>query len=187
MRAFLAISLPPDVRGALALLQQELAQSQADVKWVEPDNLHVTLKFLGEITEEQRQAIEAMLRNIAEKEEPLTLSVKELGAFPSAAAPRVVWVGLDEGRERVIRMAEAIEREGAALALLKEERPFASHVTLGRVRSPRHRHELTQRLQHAQWVPPAPWRVKAVTLYQSTLNASGPTYTPLTEVPLSHA
>lgn len=185
MRAFIAIALPAEVREALERLQQDLAASRADVKWVEPPNLHVTMKFLGEITEDQRRAVEAMLRRLAEREAPFLLGVQTLGAFPSAAAPRVIWVGLAEGRERVQRMAEAIERGGAALALVKENRPFAAHVTIGRVRSGSHRQQLTRRLQETVWQPPAPWRVTSLALFQSVLGPGGPRYTVLADVPLS--
>ena len=184
MRAFVAVDLPAHVRSALAELQQDLARSNADVKWVEPPNLHVTLKFLDEITDDERRTIEAMLRRIAEQEEPFTLGVREPGAFPSASAPRVLWVGLAEGRERVQRMAEAIEREGAAIPLPREARPFAAHVTLGRMRSPRHRQALAQRLRDTAWRAPDPWRVTTLTLYQSVLGSGGPRYTVLADVPL---
>jgi len=185
MRAFIAIALPEEVREALAQLQRALAASRADVKWVERDNLHVTLKFLGEITDAQRQEVEAMLRRLAGPEEPFTLGVRELGAFPSAAAPRVLWVGLDDGREQAQRLAEAIEREGAALPLLKEERPFAAHVTIGRVRSKSHRQELTRLLRGLGWQPPSPWRATSLALYQSVLGSGGPRYTVLADVPFA--
>lgn len=185
MRAFIALALPEEVREALGRLQQDLAASRADVKWVEPHHLHVTMKFLGEITEEQRHAVEAMLRRLAEREAPFLLGVQALGAFPSADAPRVLWVGLADGRERVQRMAEAIEREGAALSFVREDRPFAAHVTIGRVRSTSHRQQLARALLETTWQPPAPWRVTSLTLYQSVLGSGGPRYTVLADVPLA--
>src|SRR3989338_7509650 len=124
MRAFIAIHLPDEVRASLAGLQRELAQSRADVTWVEPDHLHVTLKFLGEITDEQRQAIEAMLHRIAAQEQPFSLSVEGVGAFPSIESPRVIWVGLAEGKEAATRLAQRIEEEGKALSLRQGGRPF---------------------------------------------------------------
>ena len=184
MRAFVAVDLPAHVRDALAVLQQDLARSNADVKWVEPPNLHVTLKFLGEITDDERRAVEALLQRVAGETPPFTLTLEELGAFPSIAAPRVLWVGILEGREPVVRMAEAIEQGGSAIPLPREERPFAAHVTLGRVRSPRHRQSLVRALQSIQWQPPASWRSASLTFYQSILGAEGPTYRALAIVPL---
>ena len=190
MRAFIGIVLPAAVRSSLAGLQRRLGESGADVadvKWVEPDHLHVTLKFLDEITDEQRRHVEALLGRIAAEEPPFTLAMDRVGAFPSLTAPRVLWVGLSEGKEAVIRIAEAIEREGATLSLRSEERPFAAHVTIGRVRSPRRREALVQRLQASTWEPPAPFQVTALTLYRSDLSASGPRYTALAEIPLAAA
>ena len=137
MRAFLGIRLPEPVRTALAAVQRELASAQADVKWVEPNNLHVTLKFLAEMTDEQQRAVEGLLGRIASREAPFQLGFTAMGAFPSMHAPRVLWVGLGQGKDVVMRIAQTIEQEGAALSLPQEERPFASHVTIGRVRSPR--------------------------------------------------
>ena len=195
MRAFVAVDLSAHVRSALAVLQQDLARSNADVKWVEPPHLHVTLKFLGEITDDERRAVETLLQRVADETPPFTLTLEELGAFPSLAAPRVLWVGIREGKEQVVRLAEAIEREGAAIPLSKDERPFAAHVTLGRVRSPRHRQALVQRLRDAAcpptkdfgggaWRTPDPLRVTTLTLYQSVLGPAGPRYTVLADVPL---
>ena len=184
MRAFLAIALPEPVRRALAALQEDLARSRADVKWVEPDNLHVTLKFLGEITDEGRRRVEELVTRMAHQEAPFEAGLDHVGAFPSMMAPRVIWVAVEQGRESVIRLAEAVEREGAAIPLAKEDRPFAAHITLGRVRSPRNRQALVARLQEAVWQSPGPWRVISVRLYQSTLESGGPRYTVLAEVPL---
>ncbi len=185
MRAFLGLSLPEDVRASLAALQRALAASQADVKWVEPPNLHVTLTFLDEISDAQRHAIERLVARVAGHEEPFLLGLGSLGAFPSLESPRVVWVGLTEGSARLARLAEAIEREGGAISLGRGERSFAPHLTLGRVRSPRRRDALAQQLRTAAWQPPAPWRVTAVTFYQSILTANGPRYAMLAEVPLT--
>ena len=184
MRAFLGIALPKSAQQSLAVLQGELATSRADVKWVEPATLHLTLKFLDEISDAQCHAIEVLLARIASREEPFSLRVEGVGAFPSVGAPRVIWVGLAEGKEIVARIAGAIEQEGDALALRREERPFAGHLTLGRVRSSRNRQALTQCLRATVWKSPPPWRVSTLTLYQSVLSPAGPSYAVLADVPL---
>lgn len=184
MRAFIAIALPEHVRSSLARLQGELAQSGADVKWVSQAQLHLTLKFLDEITEEERQAVEALMGRLAGREAPFQLGLAELGAFPSVSAPRVVWVGLSEGKEAAARIAQAIEDGGRTIGLRREERPFSPHLTLGRVRSPRRRETLMQRLRAVAWQPPAAWRVSSLTLYQSVLRPDGPQHTILAESPL---
>jgi 2'-5' RNA ligase len=184
MRAFLGIGLPELVREKVAALQQELAASGADVNWVAPAHLHVTLKFLDEITEAQRQAIEERMGLLARQEAVFGLGLEQIGAFPSVSAPRVIWIGLAEGKERVAHLARVIEEETVALQLRMEPRPFAAHLTIGRVRSARHQSALVQRLRDVAWRPPAAWQVVSLTLYHSVLGAAGPRYTVVTEFPL---
>jgi 2'-5' RNA ligase len=184
MRAFLGVDLPEAVRERIAALQRELATSAADVKWVAPARLHVTLKFLDEISDAQRQAIEERVGPLAGREEAFRLGLERIGAFPSLNAPRVIWIGLAEGTERVAHLAQWIEQEVAALQVRKDERPFAAHLTIGRVRSARHRAALVQRLREASWQPPAAWPVTSLTLYHSVLSSSGPRYTVLSTFPL---
>ncbi len=185
MRAFLGIALSNDARMSLERFEQALASAGADVKWVEPAHVHVTLKFLDEISQEQRHGVETLVGEIARRETPFTMRLDRVGAFPSLEAPRVIWVGLAEGQDVVRRLAEAIEREGAAIGLRKEERPFSAHATIGRVRSSRRREALVQRLRETTWKVPPPWRATSVTLYQSVLGQDGPTYTVLAELPLA--
>jgi len=183
MRAFLAIDLPEVAREKIAALQRELASSGADVKWVGPDHLHVTLKFLDEISDAQRQAIEERVGQLAGCEAAFRLGLERIGAFPSIAAPRVIWIGLAEGAERVAHLAQWIEQEVVTLQVRKEERPFAAHLTIGRVRSARHRPMLVQRLREVSWQPPAAWPVTSLTLYQSVLSSLGPRHTVLATFP----
>jgi 2'-5' RNA ligase len=185
MRAFLALPIPSPVRAALKALQEDLARAGADVKWVAPENLHVTLKFLDEISEEERGKVEDALRRLAARTAPFTLRLERVGAFPSPGAPRVVWAGVGDGKEPLTRLADAVEAEMRTLNLRKEERPFAAHVTLGRVRSPTRRQSLAARLQGLVWEPPPAWQAASVTLQQSVLSSHGPRYTVLADVPLS--
>lgn len=185
MRAFIALSLPLDVQAALACLQTTLRASGADVAWVAPNRLHVTMKFLDEITEAQQRSVEALLCQVASREAPFALGLEGVGAFPSVAAPRVLWASISEGKDAVVRLASAIEDGAADASLPKEERPFAAHVTIGRVRSPTYRQELSRALQEVAWPPPPPCRIAALTLYQSVLSSSGPTYTVLSEFPFA--
>lgn len=183
MRGFIALSLPSPVRAALQQLQERLAATQADVAWVRPGQLHLTLKFLDEITPAQVQALQARLAALAAAHPPFRCRLAGLGAFPSPAAPRVIWVGVAEGQEAVIRLAQAIEQLAAEFKLRQEARAFSAHVTLGRVRSGRGR----AALQHAlaePWAGSEAWDVTSVQLYQSVLNPTGAVHTLLAGCPL---
>ena len=184
MRAFIGISLPQPVRASLSLLQRQLAASRADVRWVEEAHLHVTLRFLGDIDESQRRAVEEHLTAIASRIGPFPLSLTHVGAFPSFASPRVVWVGIGHGAERLAGMVEELEGHLTALGLSGESRTFVAHVTLGRVRSASHVSELARCATTTAWQPPPPWTATSITLYQSALSSAGPRYTVLADVPL---
>ncbi len=185
MRAFLGIQLPEAVRASLQLLQRQLASSGADVKWVEPQDLHITVKFLEEISDTQREAIDMLLRRLCEPQAPYSIRLGALGAFPSLTDPRVIWVGLTEGAERVKQLVENLEREGTAIP--REVREYTPHITLGRVRSSRHCQALIAQLQTIAWQAPASWRAETVTFYQSQLSSAGPRYTVLADVPFGEA
>lgn len=185
MRAFIAIELPATIRAELAALQRELATTGAEVKWVEADNLHVTMRFLGEITQAQRQTIESLLLEVARGRAPIDAALSEVGTFPERGIPRVIWVGIGQGADQLSRLAQEIERGLAALSIPNEERRFTAHVTLGRVRAPRAGEVIRQRLTQIRWTPPAPFRIECVTLFQSTLGHTGPVYTALGRFPLT--
>jgi len=185
VRAFAAIGLPEEAQSSLAHLQGELARAGADVKWVEPQHLHLTLKFLGELSAEERQAVETAMARVAARHPAFTAALGAVGAFPSVGSPRVVWVGLAEGAEQAASLAAALEREGTAIPLRREERAFSPHLTLGRVRSPRNRGALSERLRSVAWHAPAPWHVSSLRLYESVLSPAGPRYTVLLDARLS--
>ena len=185
MRAFLGIALPASLRQLLVEVQRTLAEAGTDVRWVQPECLHVTLRFLGEINEVQRIAIERIGARIGSSQGPFQLGLGSVGAFPTLDAPRVIWMGIDQGRDVVTQLMEHIEKKlRQVLAPSQEEHAFIPHVTLGRVRSPRSSRILSRHLQTVPWRVPPPWSVSALTLFQSVLSSAGPRYTVFSEFSL---
>ncbi len=178
MRAFIGIGLPPAVREVLGTLCGDLRRRLRGVRWVAPEAMHVTLKFLGTITDEQRLAVERLLRRVASREPAFQLCLGPVSGFPSLRSPRVVWVGVTEGEQAVVRLAEALEQGARELGFKAEERPFSAHVTIGRAQ------DASPQLSDVEWKPPAPWQAASVALYQSHLSPGGARYEVLTEVPL---
>ena len=154
------------------------------MKWVEEANLHITIRFLGEISDARRQRIEQLVRSVAARRQPIPLALAGIGAFPSIRSPRVIWAGAKEGNPQLAKLVEELEAGLATLEFQSEERPFAAHVTLGRVRSPKRRAELANALEQAAWQADGPVELTHVTLMQSTLTPSGSIYAPLTRVAL---
>jgi len=189
MRCFVAIDLPGDVRSALDAAQARLraAAPRADVRWVAPAGLHLTLKFLGEVTDERRDAVRAALEGVARGTVPIGLACAGLGVFPGPARPRVVWAGVTAGLRELGALAAAVERALEPLGFLPERRPFRGHATLGRVRSPRSVGALMRALEGGPGTVFGSWTASDVVLYRSHLRPTGAIYEPLARLPFTGA
>jgi 2'-5' RNA ligase len=184
LRTFIAIGLPQEVKNFLGSLQEILKAGQADVKWVSPENIHLTLKFLGERDKKKIEAVIKIIDEVCGKTPDFRLAFSSLGAFPKKEYPRVVWVGLSEGEAEVRQIAERLENEICRLGIAKEKRPFSSHITLGRVRSAHNRSQLVERLNYLEKNFPQEkpdCQAAKITLFKSTLTPSGPIYGTLYE------
>ena len=187
MRSFIAIELPEEIKKHLNRLQQELKSCGADVKWVEPANIHLTLKFLGEIDEQTRDAVAAAMQDVAAKHKGFACSLGAVGAFPRPEAPRVIWIGLDAGDNEVKDIASGLEERLSCAGIPREDRPFSSHITLGRTRSAVNIRLLGEKL-HASAASTltavAAFRVEKIYLFKSTLTPHGPIYGVIREASL---
>jgi RNA 2',3'-cyclic 3'-phosphodiesterase len=184
IRAFLAIELPDNWRPGLALVQGELKRSRADVRWVAPGNIHLTLKFFGNVPDDEIEPLALAAREAAAEAAPLQLKATSAGAFPSPNAPRVVWLGLGGDLVPLTQLYYRLEKAFAALNYPPETRAFNPHLTLGRVKSPANRERLAKMLAK---MPPLNWpafTVQELILFQSVLSPKGSTYTPLRVIPL---
>jgi 2'-5' RNA ligase len=184
IRAFLAIELPDALRPGLALVQEELKKSRADVRWVPPGNIHLTLKFFGNVPDDEIDTLAQAAREVAAAEAPFQLRVINAGAFPSPQAPRVVWLGLGGDLAPLTRLFYRLEKAFAALGYLPEGRAFNPHLTLGRVKSPANREKLAGMLAKLPSLNWPPFTVKELILFQSVLSPQGSKYTPLKVIPL---
>jgi 2'-5' RNA ligase len=181
VRLFFAANVTPEIRERLALVQRPLVATGADVKWVEIENLHVTMKFLGEVPEDKVPAIVAQADQAAKEAKAFVMSLGGLGAFPTQRAPRVVWVGLTHGLDELRVLARGLEAGLEKLGFKPEGRPFSAHVTLGRVRSPRGRDALAQALQAGRECEIGTLNVEKFALMQSVLGRGGPQYSVVQE------
>ena len=183
MRLFIAIELSEEIRNSLAQIQSHLKYAGADVKWVGKDNIHLTLKFLGEVTAEKAEKIKSILDEIAKQTKPFEISTKDIGVFPKIEFPRVIWVGLDKGANESKALAEKIDVALSKIGFQKETRTFTSHLTIGRVRSSKNKDALKEKLQSSNSQLPTPnsQLITSVILYQSTLTPKGSIYTKLHE------
>jgi 2'-5' RNA ligase len=185
MRSFIAIDIPTELRDALGSIQEELRVSGADVRWVRPQSVHLTLKFLGEIDPEVVKGIYAEIEKCIRKRLPFTLELAGMGCFPRLRQPRVVWVGLLGETERLLTLQKEVEEGAARLSFPREQRPFKPHLTLGRVRSAKGRERLIDHVQRLLNVHLGSFTVRSVVQYKSELHPAGARYTPLWEMPFA--
>jgi 2'-5' RNA ligase len=183
MRLFVAVRIPTEVRERLASVQDRLRRARADVSWVKPDNLHVTLKFLGETEPKRVPRIRQVLAEAAGNARGFVVTVSGVGTF-GGRLPRVVWAGICEGAACLASLAGGVDQALARVGIPKETRGFAGHFTLGRVRSPKNAEALLAALRDE----PAPTLgtvpVDRFVLMQSELSPGGSIYTEVETFPL---
>jgi 2'-5' RNA ligase len=184
IRAFLAVDLPASLRAVLSRAQESLKKSGADVKWVPVGNIHITLKFFGNITDVQVADISEAVAAVARGQRPFSLMVTDAGAFPSPKSPRVVWLGVGGDLEIMRDFHRRLEAALAALGFPPEDRPFSPHLTLGRVKSPAGRTALSRSLVNLPPPGAPPFQVQEIILFRSNLTPQGATYLPLKVIPL---
>lgn len=178
IRSFIAVELPNDVRERIAEVISEAAKHGGAIKWVEAHNLHLTLKFLGDVREEVIARVSATLDAIANQFSPFGFDVVGVGGFPNFNRPKVLWVGAT-ATEELLRLQERVESEMSNLGIPREERAFHPHITIGRVKSP---HGLTRTLEALKRFEGKQFgcvSVSHITLMRSDLTPSGPIYTPI--------
>jgi 2'-5' RNA ligase len=185
IRVFVAVDLPQDVRQALKTAQDELRAHRFEIRWVKPENIHLTLKFLGDTLPADLARIGPALRSAAAAAAPFALAARGAGVFPGIKAPRVVWAGLGNELPALFALQQSVAQVLAKAGFAPEARPFKAHLTLGRVKGRIRPAELLAALQAlGQWTSPA-FRVESVTVFQSDLRPGGAVYTPLDVVPLN--
>jgi 2'-5' RNA ligase len=186
-RTFIAVGVDKAVRDKALALQQALARSGAEVKWVEPENMHVTLLFLGEVDERDLPDVCRVVADAAARHAPFPMAVGGAGAFPNARRPRTLWVGVGEGARELAALHDDLE--GPLLDLgcyRREERQYTPHLTLGRVKGdhPGGDQLAAALAKHAAWqcgeVP-----VREVLVMSSELHPEGPVYTVMSRAKLT--
>ncbi len=188
MRAFIALELSPQLRESLSSLMKDLKGPRGiKGKWVPPENIHLTLRFLGEIREEQVEAIGKLIEDVARDSKPFSLSLEGLGAFPSSFRPRVLWVGVKKGLELLEKMYNQLEEGLFKLGFPPNDKAFKPHLTLARFKNPdlevrRRVHAACKEMEDRPW---GEMEVKSIILYESVLSPQGARYRKIKEVPLN--
>ena len=167
-RLFVGIPLPDDIRRRLAGLQTGVAGA----RWVAPENLHVTVKFLGDVKESVIEDIRKCVETTASKFSPFVMGLSHIGFYPSSDKPRVIWLSSDGGEDQLLDMFQELENCLEYLGIDRDSRTFSPHLTIGRVK--RHRMiaipDILPEFEHVSF------KVTGLSLIKSTLTPEGPRY-----------
>jgi 2'-5' RNA ligase len=186
-RVFIAVQVPTAAKQELGKLIDGLAlEYSRDVRWVAPEGIHLTLKFLGNVEASRISSVIESMGAAAKGTGPFRLQVSGLGTFPNAARPRVLWAGVTGDLEPLLELQQRVENAMAGLGFAKDRQCFNPHLTLGRVRdrvSPANRQGIGAAFSGQGLASPEPWLVEEVFLVQSRLGPQRATYSDLAARP----
>ena len=183
VRTFIALDLPAAIRDQANRLQQLMRQRCPGVRWVKPEQMHLTLKFLGNTRVEQVATILTLLDRITRSIAPFVLDIGGIGAFPTLRNPKVIWAGIS-AEARLVDFHQCIDTELEQLGFPKEKRSFSPHLTLGRVKDGTCRKKLVSCIEQYSTEHIGTATASRVIFFRSDLTPSGPVYSVLGEFSL---
>jgi RNA 2',3'-cyclic 3'-phosphodiesterase len=182
-RTFIALELPEELKKSLGRLQAKFKEFASGVKWVRPENIHLTLKFLGDINPDRVAPVSAVLERLAHDAAPFLLDVAGIGAFPNDRNPKVLWAGMQID-DRLHVFQQEIETALAATGFAREQRPFAPHLTLGRLRDGRARRDIAGLIEQYSSERFGRFTADRIVFFKSELQPSGPVYEAIKNITL---
>ena len=183
IRTFIAIELPEKILTPIRQVQGHLRDYGFKIRWVPPTNIHLTLKFLGDIDASEIEKIGQTILKSVEAYEPLSLGAKGIGVFPGLKNPRVVWVGVFGMVDPLTKLHQSLQENLELVGFPKEKRRFKTHLTLGRIKSKVPRGRLLDAIQKYQGFQTEAFVADRITLFKSDLKPSGAIYTRLKHIP----
>lgn len=184
MRCFIAIELTDDIKKQLLALQRRHAALDRALRWTTPEQMHLTLKFLGEVPDADLSTTCEAITAVAAKYSPITFSVREVGCFPPGGAVRIFWVGIEEPTGTLGRLRNACEDAFAGLGFARERRSYTPHLTLARVKDPEGSLQIREATRKEAGFDAGRQRAEEIILFQSILSPQGSKYIPLARAPL---
>jgi len=180
-RTFVALDLSEEIRKELRALILPLKRHGRDIRFVDPDHMHLTLKFLGNITEDQKDQVIEVLEGIGRDQTPFELRLKGLGVFPNWSRPRVLWVGVEQGLDQVKSLAAIVHDYLGQKGFGGDDRPFAAHITLGRVKHLPLTKPLADEIKKSLEFSTPSMNIKSIAFYRSHLSEAGARHELLSE------
>ena len=184
IRSFLAIEIPGTILKKIDEIQKDLKSSGADVRWMNSEKIHLTLKFFGNIDESGIESIVKSLEGPIRDTSRFFLKARGVGAFPHLKSPRVIWMGLVDGKGVLVPFQRQLEKELEKIGFVPDERTFHPHLTLGRMQSGKGKEGLLGILERYREEEFGEFQVERIVLFKSDLRPTGPIYTSLRELTL---
>lgn len=178
-RTFISIEISDEVRSRLGDFQGRLESTGADLKLVEPQNIHLTLRFLGDVPEKQIEEVKNVTRDAGKITDPFDLEVNGVGVFPHLDYIRVIWAGVGEGRERTTIIRQRLDKNLAEINFPPENKEFTPHITFARVRSGKAKNKIANLVREMSDENFGICHVDAIELRKSKLTQKGPIYSTL--------
>ncbi|MDD5686683.1 MAG: RNA 2',3'-cyclic phosphodiesterase [Elusimicrobia bacterium] len=183
MRLFIAVNIKEENKKEVLKIQSTFKESFFDIKWVESENLHLTLKFLGEIAEEKVNPLKEKIKQLVSGIKKFEIDFCRTGVFPNIEFPRVLWIGVEKGETELKNLSQNIETSLEEIGFEKEKKLFSVHLTIGRFRSGKNKEKLKDIIKKVS-VEKYEDIVESVFLIRSTLTANGPVYNIIEEFQL---
>ena len=174
LRAFLAIEVPEELKLKIYKIIKEFKKTDARIKYVELENLHLTLKFFGDIDTEGIDVLSQKISSVVDNFDGFKVNVKTCGAFPNTNRPKVIWLGL-ENDENVRKLHDALDKEFTKLGFDADKR-FSTHLTIGRMKSSKGKDKVKSTIEEFRDVEIGELDVDRIILKKSTLTPQGPIY-----------
>ena len=176
VRSFIAVNLNSEIKEYLTSLQTNLNVPETRIKWIEKNNLHLTMIFLGDISSEQTESVKSILKEISTRHNPfITKLSSTIGTFPTYKMPRIIWVGIKEGANQLNELYNSVEAMLYKEGFPKENKEFSSHITIGRVKFIRDKDNFIQILKRIR-INNLSQEVRSIDLMESKLTPNGAVY-----------
>jgi 2'-5' RNA ligase len=183
LRTFIALELPEDLKEKLSQIQQIFIQNTGGIRWVKPENIHLTLKFLGSTSEDKVEEVFRILEQTVRGFPCFAFTVSGLGAFPNPRNPKVIWAGI-QANSQLFSFQKQLEDGLSSIGFSREKRSFSPHLTLGRVKDPQVRKNLRDILEKYIDEDWGNYEASWIIFYRSDLKPAGPVYSILKKIEL---
>lgn len=180
MRTFFAVDIEDEIRTSISLLIDDFHKVEKNIKWVKPENIHITIYFFGEVQDTDLNELEIILKNVVKGLQPFIVTIKGISAFPSMERPRVIWIGVQNPTRELNTIYDRINRglNETGLKIKRDVKGYTPHLTIGRVKG-KYDKRVINEIQDKRDMEFGIFQVKNIILYQSILKREGPIYKPL--------